>query len=60
MESDNSHSGAGIGVSEQLTFFPEVDPIKEDLKKLDINQLSPIEALNVLYELKRKHIKKEE
>jgi DNA mismatch repair protein MutS len=60
LESDNSHSGAGIGVSEQLTFFPEVDPIKEDLKKLDINHLSPIEALNVLYELKRKHLKKEE
>jgi len=39
---------------QQLTLFPENNPIISALKELDINSLSPIEALNKLYEWKKK------
>lgn len=39
---------------QQLTLFPENNPIIHALKELDINSLSPIEALNKLYEWKNK------
>jgi DNA mismatch repair protein MutS len=45
-------------VAEQLALFPETNPILEELKEVDINALSPIEALNKLYEWQRKFIKK--
>ena len=38
---------------QQLSFFPETNPLVDELKKLDINTLSPIEALNKLYEWQR-------
>ncbi|HHH41099.1 MAG TPA: DNA mismatch repair protein MutS, partial [Chloroflexi bacterium] len=34
----------------QLTLFTDHDPILEELKTLDINSLTPLEALNKLYE----------
>lgn len=37
----------------QLALFPETNPLLEELKRLDINSLSPIEALNKLYEWKK-------
>ncbi len=40
-------------IPQQLTFFPETNPLVDELKKLDINALSPIEALNKLYEWQR-------
>jgi DNA mismatch repair protein MutS len=43
-------------VSRQLALFPETNPLLEDLKDLDINSLSPIEALNTLYEWKRRFL----
>jgi DNA mismatch repair protein MutS len=42
-------------VPQQMAFFPETNPLVNDLKVLDINTLSPIEALNMLYEWKRKY-----
>lgn len=45
-------------VAEQMALFPETNPILEELKEVDINALSPIEALNKLYEWQRKFIKK--
>ncbi len=42
----------------QLTLFPETNPILDALEKLDINSISPIEAINVLYEWKDKFKKK--
>jgi DNA mismatch repair protein MutS len=39
----------------QLALFPETNPMLDELKSLDINTLSPIEALNKLYEWKRKY-----
>ncbi len=43
------------GMSQQMALFPETNPLLDELKELDINTLSPIEALNRLYEWKRKY-----
>jgi DNA mismatch repair protein MutS len=40
----------------QLTLFPENNPLLEAFKDLDINSLTPIEALNLLYDWKRRFI----
>lgn len=58
LEKDNAHTRSGIGVSEQPSLFQETDPLKKALQDVDINQLTPIEALNILYEWKRKYSKK--
>jgi DNA mismatch repair protein MutS len=44
----------------QMALFPETNPLIDELKKLDINGLSPIEALNKLYEWKKKFVDKPE
>lgn len=40
--------------SQQLALFPETNPLVDELKDLDVNSLSPIEALNKIYEWQRK------
>ncbi|MEJ2706188.1 MAG: DNA mismatch repair protein MutS [Anaerolineales bacterium] len=45
---------------QQLALFPETNPLIDELKKLDMNTLSPIEALNKLYEWQRKYLDDEE
>ncbi len=40
----------------QLALFPETNPLVEELKRLDINNLTPIEALNRLYEWQRRFV----
>jgi len=40
----------------QLALFPDTNPLLDELKNLDINTLSPIEALNRLFEWKRKYL----
>ncbi len=40
----------------QLALFPETNPLLEEIKALDINSISPIEALNKLYEWQRKFL----
>jgi len=53
-------SGKAIHINpalpQQLTLFPETNPLLDELKNLDMNALSPIEALNKLYEWKRKFL----
>ena len=44
------------GAPQQMVLFPETNPLLDDLKALDINALSPIEALNKLYEWQRKFL----
>ena len=44
---------------DQLRLFPENNPMIEAYKKLDLETLSPIQALNMLYEWKRKYFSKE-
>jgi DNA mismatch repair protein MutS len=43
--------------AQQAMLFPESSPLLEELKALDINSLSPIEALNKLFEWQRKFTK---
>jgi DNA mismatch repair protein MutS len=45
--------------SRQLALFPETNPLVDELKNLDVNTLSPIEALNKLYEWQKRYIQKE-
>ena len=46
--------GTRIEEPMQLTFFGAPDPIVEELKGLDVESLSPLEALTRLYELQRR------
>jgi DNA mismatch repair protein MutS len=41
-------------VPQQMALFPETNPMLDELKLLDVNSLTPIEAINKLYEWKRK------
>jgi DNA mismatch repair protein MutS len=41
---------------QQLALFPDTNPLLADLDHLDMNTLSPIEALNKLFEWKRKYL----
>ena len=38
----------------QLSLFSQDDPIIADLRALDVNALSPLDALNKLYELQQR------
>ena len=40
--------------AQQLTFLEQKSPVTEELEKLDLDALTPLEALNKLYELKKK------
>jgi DNA mismatch repair protein MutS len=44
--------------AQQVALFPETNPILEELKALDVNSLSPIEALNRLFEWQKKFLQK--
>ncbi len=43
----------------QLSLFGQLDPIRSELKRIAVERLSPLEALNVLDELKKKAEKEE-
>jgi DNA mismatch repair protein MutS len=43
--------------AQQAALFPETSPLLDELKGLDVNGLSPIEALNRLFEWQKKYIK---
>ena len=42
---------------QQVALFPESSPILDELSELDVNTLTPLEAINKLYEWKRKFTK---
>jgi len=44
--------------AQQAALFPETSPLLDELKSLDVNSLSPIEALNKLFEWQRKYLEK--
>ena len=48
------------GTANQMILFPETNPLLDDLSELDLNTLSPIEALTKLYEWKKKYLDKTE
>ncbi len=41
----------------QIALFPETNPLLDELQKLDVNELSPIEALNKLFEWQKRFLK---
>ncbi len=41
----------------QVALFPETNPMLDELKNIDVNALSPIEALNKLFEWQKKYLK---
>ena len=53
-------SGQAIRINsqsaQQVALFPETNPLLDELGQLDMNSLSPIEALNKLYEWQRHFI----
>jgi DNA mismatch repair protein MutS len=42
--------------AQQIALFPETNPLLNELKGLDVNELSPIEALNKLFEWQKKFL----
>ncbi|MBS3753802.1 MAG: DNA mismatch repair protein MutS, partial [Anaerolineales bacterium] len=40
----------------QMALFPDTNPLLEELESLDLNELSPLEAINRLYEWRRKYL----
>jgi DNA mismatch repair protein MutS len=44
--------------AQQAMLFPESSPLLDELKDVDVNSLSPIEALNKLFEWQKKFTKK--
>jgi DNA mismatch repair protein MutS len=53
-------SGSAVRINpeaaKQVALFPETNPLVDELKKIDINALSPMEALNKLYEWQKKFV----
>jgi DNA mismatch repair protein MutS len=45
-------------VAQQAALFPETSPLLDELGSVDVNSLSPIEALNKLFEWQKKYLKK--
>jgi DNA mismatch repair protein MutS len=43
-------------VALQVALFPEVNPLLEEIRNIDMNTISPIEALNKLFEWKKKYL----
>ena len=43
--------------AQQVMLFPESSPLLDELKSVDVNSLSPIEALNKLFEWQKKYTK---
>jgi DNA mismatch repair protein MutS len=43
--------------AQQASLFPETSPLLDELKDVDVNSLSPIEALNKLFEWQKKYTK---
>jgi DNA mismatch repair protein MutS len=43
-------------VPQQMNLFPETNPLLDELKHIDLNTLSPIEALNRLYEWRKRFL----
>jgi DNA mismatch repair protein MutS len=54
LESDAGRSRGGAPPAHQLSLFPESHPIVDDLRRLEIASLTPLEALNLLYEWQKR------
>ncbi len=47
-----------LSSGQQMALFPEASPLLEELAELDVNSMSPLEAINKLYEWKRRYAEK--
>jgi DNA mismatch repair protein MutS len=54
--STRAHSPARKPAAPQLALFTDVDPVIDELRSIDLNALSPIDALNTLFRLQRKSL----
>lgn len=63
LEQLESSSGSAVKIDasapKQMALFPETNPLLDELSELDMNTLSPIEALNKLYEWQRRFLDEE-
>lgn len=50
---DEGNSGRKRPAARQVTLFADIHPTVEALRKLDVNGLTPLDALNHLYELQK-------
>ncbi len=61
MEQLEKTSGRAVKIdphaAQQVALFPETNPLLDELKSLDVNGLSPIEALNKLFEWQKRFTK---
>ncbi|MGD8458031.1 MAG: DNA mismatch repair protein MutS [Anaerolineales bacterium] len=57
-------SGSAVKIDpatpKQIALFPENNPLIEELKEIDINALSPMEALNKLYEWQKRFLEEKD
>lgn len=44
-----------LKTSQQMALFPEASPLLDELEQLDITTMTPLEAINKLYEWKKKY-----
>ena len=60
MQELEKSSGRAVKINpaaaQQIALFPETNPLLDELKGLDVNSLSPIEALNRLFEWQKKFL----
>ncbi len=53
-------SGSAVEINpnlvQQMELFPQTNPLLDELKGLDINTMSPIQAINKLYEWRRRYL----
>ena len=40
----------------QMGLFPKTNPLLEEFNKLDLNEITPLEALNILFEWNKKYL----
>jgi len=45
-----------ITLPEQMHLFPQTNPLLEELKGMDLNIITPLEAMNKLYKWKKKYL----
>lgn len=49
-----------LNSGQQMALFPEASPILQELEKLDVAAMTPLEAINKLYEWQRRYVSREE
>jgi DNA mismatch repair protein MutS len=56
-------SGSAVRIEptapKQMALFPETNPLLSELKEIDVNDMSPIEAINKLYEWQQRFLDKD-